>query len=135
MLFDPDRRAVARHQSLPAPRLSADPVERLDQDARLAGKRLAHLLSEARMAPRAPVDPDAKADADGAFAPQRRRAPTPVESDGLGHDASLVGIIDPRDERGIPVRDHGPRTAVRRTAGCTSLHRDRGSSRATFSGC
>ena len=115
-------------------------VAELEYAAKLAAGALARALSAASFdrrrkgerAPRPAAEPEECATS---FAPPRRPAPTPAKSDGLGHDAQLVGIIDPRDERGIPIRDHGPRTAVRRTAGCTSLHRDRGTSRATFSGC
>ena len=116
-------------------------VAELEYEQALAAKTLAYTLAEARMLPVRPAREES--DDDGAsFAPPRRPAPVPAKSDGMGYDRALVGIIDPRESgeenpnrAGIPVRDHGPRTAVRRTAGCTSLHRDRGSSRATFSGC
>jgi len=109
-------------------------VAELEYEQCLAAKTLAYTLAEARMLPVKPAREES--DDDGAsFAPPRRPAPVPVKTDGLGHDAQLVGIIDTRDHRGIPIRDYAPRTSVRRTAGCTSLHRDRGTSRATFSGC
>ena len=109
-------------------------VAELEYEQALAAKTLAYTLAEARMLPVRPLREDDGADA-ADFAPPRRPAPVPVKTDGCGHDAGLVGIIDARDHRGIPIRDHAPRTSVRRTSGCTTLRRDRGSSRATFSGC
>lgn len=62
------------------------------------------------------------------FVAPRRPAPVPYATDGLGHSAALVGLgaALPRDKRG---------PSIKRTAGCTSLYRQRSTSRATFSGC
>ena len=116
-------------------------VAELEYEQALAAKALAHTLAEARMLPVRP-ERDASDDDAESFTPPRRPAPVPLKTDGMGHDPSLVGIIDPREDgaekpnrAGIPIREHATRTAARRTAGCTSLHRDRGTSRATFSGC